>query len=61
MGLKSLLTDLESFDANNNSMDSYGFHDTPASSGGLIMDKVFLYLTIMMQQIIHIFLLDKDL
>ena len=34
MGLKSLLTDLESFDANNNSMDSYGFHDTPASSGG---------------------------
>ena len=34
MGLKALLTDLESFDANNNSMDSYGFHDTPASSGG---------------------------
>ena len=34
MGLKALLTDLESFDANNNSMDSYGFHDTPESSGG---------------------------
>ena len=34
MGLKSLLTDLESFDKNDNSMDAFGFHDTPASSGG---------------------------
>ena len=34
MGLKSLLSDLESFDKNDNSMDAFGFHDTPASSGG---------------------------